>query len=206
MNLSLRFCLLCFSPRHLTILPIPDQEHSWPSEPVREHPEGFRRGVLQWDGPQLRGWPPWCRARSVFIFGPFYSSFIFCCSFRWGQWECVWDGWCEKKAGWLGTFNGGGPQPPPKTSAPFKKVIAQDFVIFLLKTSGGVSWFLDYDEIPHDVDFTLVLWSQKRSISDFWVIATALVTLHIKCNLNFNVNRSPLSGGLYLNYDPAGGE
>ena len=147
------------------------------------------------------------RGLYLFFFPLFLPFFIFCWCFRWGQWECVWDGGCEKKAGWLGTFNGGGPQPPPKTSAPFKKVIAQDFVIFLLKTSGWVSWFLDdYHVIPHGVDFILVLWSQKRSISDFWVIATALVTLHIKCNLNFNVNLSPLFEGLYLNKDPAGGK
>ena len=91
---------------------------------------------------------------AVFLY--FLSVFLYF-SFRWGQWECVWDGGCEKKAGWLWTFNGGGPQPSPRTSAPFKKVIAQDFVIFLLKTSCGVSWFLlDYHVNPFDVDLHLI--------------------------------------------------
>ena len=147
---------------------------------------------------------------AVFLhFLPVFIFILTMLSFRWGQWECVWDGGCEKKAGWLWTFNGGGPQPPPRTSAPFKKVIAQDFVIFLLKTSCGVSWFLDYHVSPHDVDFHAISYwfcGSKRSIGDFWVIATALVTLHIKCNLNFNVNLSPLFEGLYLNNDPAGGK
>ena len=60
--------------------------------------------------------------------------------FRWGQWECVWVGWCEEEEGWFWKYDGGGPQPSPWTSAPVQKVMNQDFVILLLKSSRGVWW------------------------------------------------------------------
>ena len=146
-----------------------DQEHPRPGEPVREHPEGLRRRFLQWDGPQLRGWPPWCRARFVFsyfhIYVQSYDNDIFVLLFfRWGQWECVWDGGCEKKAGWFGTFDGGGPHPSPWTSAPFKKVMAQDFVILLLKTSRGCHdslIIMQFHLLWIFMQFHTGLWSQK---------------------------------------------
>ena len=84
--------------------------------------------------------------------------------FRWGQWECVWDGGCEKKAGWFGTFDGGGPHPSPWTSAPFKKVMAQDFVILLLKTSRGCHdslIIMQFHLLWIFMQFHTGLWSQK---------------------------------------------
>ena len=99
--------------------------------------------------------------------------------FRWGQWECVWDGGCEKKAGWFGTFDGGGPHPSPWTSAPFKKVMAQDFVILLLKHLAGVMipWLsCNSTCCGFPCNFILVC-GPKRFISDLRMIGTTLVTL-----------------------------
>ena len=142
------------------ILPISDQEHSRPRKPVWKHPEGLWRGFLQRDGPQLRGWPPWCRARFVFFIFTFMykvTIMIYLYSYFSGEASgsvCGMGGVKRKRAD-SGHLMEVDHNHHPKPQRPSKK------------WSPKILWF-SYSKhlerchqsliIPFDVDFIPILW------------------------------------------------
>ena len=182
-----------------------DQEHPWPGEPVREHPEGLRRRFLQWDGPQLRGWPPWCRARFVFFIFTFMykvTIMIYLYSYFSGEASgsvCGMGGVKRKRAdsGHLmevDHIHHPGPQRPSKKWWPkilwfcYSKHLAGVMIPWLSCNSTCCGFSCNF----------ILVCGPKRFISDLRMIGTTLVTLQKKCNLNRNVNLSPSREGWYL--------
>ena len=161
-----------------------DQEHPWPGEPVREHPEGLRRRFLQWDGPQLRGWPPWCRARFVFFIFTFMykvTIMIYLYSYFSGEASgsvCGMGGVKRKRAdsGHLmevDHIHHPGPQRPSKKWWPkilwfcYSKHLAGVMIPWLSCNSTCCGFPCNF----------ILVCGPKRFISDLRMIGTTLVTL-----------------------------
>ena len=161
-----------------------DQEHPRPGEPVREHPEGLRRRFLQWDGPQLRGWPPWCRARFVFFIFTFMykvTIMIYLYSYFSGEASgsvCGMGGVKRKRAdsGHLmevDHIHHPGPQRPSKKWWPkilwfcYSKHLAGVMIPWLSCNSTCCGFPCNF----------ILVCGPKRFISDLRMIGTTLVTL-----------------------------